>query len=123
MSSRRHEIPTHLNVEDKAFYGLGLRQVMLLAVGIAVGYGLWGQWPEAPLALRLAPAGLGFLPFAALGLLRPAGRGLEEWLVVAIAYALAPRAAVWRHEERPANLTQAGRWASVELELAWEGER
>ena len=32
MPRRRHEIPTHLNVEDKAFVGLSVRQLMNLIV-------------------------------------------------------------------------------------------
>ena len=28
VTTERHEIPTHLNVEDRAFYGLSVRQVM-----------------------------------------------------------------------------------------------
>lgn len=123
MSITRHEIPTHLNVEDKAFYGLGLRQVMLLAVGIAAGYALWGQCAWAPLAIRLAVASCAFLAFAALGLLRPAGRGLEEWAMVAITYLLAPKLAVWRHESGETKGEHVGRWAPLTPTVGWEGER
>ena len=48
VAPQRHEIPTHLDVEDRAFYGLTARQVMWLTVGCAGGYGLWAQWPDLP---------------------------------------------------------------------------
>jgi hypothetical protein len=35
----RHEIPTHLNVGDKAFVGLTMRQLMTVAVGLGLSYG------------------------------------------------------------------------------------
>ena len=53
MSRHRHEIPTHLNVEDKAFYGFSARQVMYVTVGLSGSYALWNQWPGVPLLLRL----------------------------------------------------------------------
>ena len=37
MAAARHEIPTHLNAEDRAFYGLTARQLMWLTVGCAGG--------------------------------------------------------------------------------------
>jgi hypothetical protein len=30
---QRHEVPTHLNVEDKAFAGLTMRQLMVAVIG------------------------------------------------------------------------------------------
>ena len=56
MSHQRHEIPTHLNVEDKAFYGLSVRQVMYLTVGISGAYALWNNWPDLSFGIRVAIA-------------------------------------------------------------------
>lgn len=43
----RHEIPTHLNVEDKAVLGLTMRQLMTVAIGLGLGlaYGASNQLP------------------------------------------------------------------------------
>lgn len=121
MAHQRHEIPTHLNVEDKAFYGLSARQFTCLTVGLATSYGLWIQWPVLPVAARLALAAACFALAAALALVRPHGRGLEEWAFVALRYAALPKACVWRPGEpdpaawRPA----ASHWAELSPLPAW----
>jgi len=125
MAPQRREIPTHLNVEDKAFYGLSVRQVMYLTIGVAGGYGLWNQWPELMLALRLALAATCFAVATALALIRPHGRGLEEWAFVALHYVAIPKAGVWRVREpdpvawRPA----ASGWAELAPRPAWTPAR
>ncbi|WP_040668814.1 PrgI family mobile element protein [Nitrolancea hollandica] len=99
MAHRRHEIPTHLNVEDTVFLGLRVRQVLFLVSGCAAGYQLWAQWPELPLALRLALALTCLVVAFAIALVRPQGRGLEEWAIVTLRYALVPNRTVWRPRE------------------------
>ena len=94
MDDWRHEIPTHLNVEDKAFYGLTARQVMLLIAGASSGYGLWNQWPDLPMALRIALAVSCLVLAAAIAFVRPYGRGLEEWAFVALHYLTLPKTSV-----------------------------
>lgn len=96
MASPRHEIPTHLNGEDKLFAGLAVRQIMFLTVGGASGYGLWNQWPEFILAGRVGLALLGFGLGAALAFVRPHGRGREEWAFIAGHFAALPRVSAWR---------------------------
>jgi hypothetical protein len=96
---RRHEIPTHLGVEDRAFYGLSVRQVTYLMAGSAGGYGLWQGNPDWPAELRLGLAALCLLLAAAFALLRPGRRGLEEWAFAALHYLATPRRARWRVEE------------------------
>ena len=96
--SRRHEIPTHLNVEDRAFFGLSVRQVLYLVTGLAGAYGLWQQsqqWSALPPAIRVAVACAVLLLAAAFALVRPQHRGLEEWVFVAAHYACVPKAAAW----------------------------
>jgi len=121
MAPTRHEIPTHLNVEDKAFYGLTARQLMWLMVGGASGYGLWTQSPDLPAGLRLALAGLCFALALALALVRPQGRGLEEWAFVALHYAALPKRSAWRpREPQPAAWRPAGEdWAERAPRLSW----
>ncbi len=113
MAHRRHEIPTHLNVEDKAFYGLSARQTMYLMIGISGSYGLWNQWSDIPTGLRLVLA-LGCLVIAAaVALLRIQGRALEEWLFMILHYAAVPKVAVWRRSEPDSEQV----WPSA---LGWE---
>ena len=93
--ARRHEIPTHLDVEDKLFAGLTPRQLLLLCLGVGLGYSLWQRWHQAlmlPLALLLAllPA-LVSIVFATI---RPDDRPLEHWLLTVARYATLAQAYV-----------------------------
>ena len=91
VTTERHEIPTHLNVEDRAFYGLSVRQVMYLTGGFSLGYSLWTQWGDALPELRIAMAVTCALVAIILALIRPAGRGFEEWAFVVLRYLVIPR--------------------------------
>jgi len=91
----RHEIPTHLNVEDKAFAGLTMRQLMTVAIGLALAYGAASE-PPVPFPVRLTLAGFVLAGTALLTLWRPGGRPLEEWAFVLLRYWSVPRLAVWR---------------------------
>jgi hypothetical protein len=124
MSQHRHEIPTHLNVEDRAFYGFTIRQVMYLTVGGAAAYALWNQWPALPLVFRgalVAPIVVLALIFA---LVRPAGRGLDEWVFVALHHAAVPKVSIWRPREPDlaAWSISGSEWEELKPQLAWEEE-
>src|SRR6185437_1857159 len=122
MEDWRHEIPTHLNVEDKAFYGLTARQVMLLIAGASSGYGLWNQWPSAPIALRIGLAASCMFLAAAIAFVRPYGRGLEEWAFVAVHYITLPRTSVWRPREIDVNEPNEAEtsWTELTPRIRWE---
>ncbi len=122
MNLIRHEIPTHLNVEDKALFGLSVRQVMLLIVGVSLAYGLWNQLPDLILPLRLGTAIIVFLTFAAVALLKPGQRPLEEWLFVVVHYASVPKLAVWYPIEPPLLdwLLDSREWEDLRPEPVWE---
>lgn len=96
----RHEIPTHLNVADRAFGGLTMRQLLAAAVGLALAYGAFSDLP-LPLALRFAAMGFVLAGTAALALWRPAGRPAEEWAFALLRFWTAPRVAVWRPRDVP----------------------
>ncbi|HEY8691615.1 MAG TPA: PrgI family protein, partial [Chloroflexota bacterium] len=96
MAIQRHEIPTHLNVEDRAFFGLSVRQFTDLIAGLAGTYSLWHQAASWPAALRLAVTSLSLLIALAMALLKPGGRRLEQWLLVWLHYLFTPRRATWR---------------------------
>jgi hypothetical protein len=91
----RHEIPTHLNVEDKAVLGLTMRQLLTAAVGLALAYGAASEMP-GPFALRLGVAAMVVVAAALVTLWRPAGRPLEVWTFVLLQYLTTARVAVWR---------------------------
>lgn len=121
MSRPRHEIPTHLNVEDKAFFGLSVRQVLFLVSGLAGSYGLWSQWPDWPVAPRLVIAAANFLLAAAFAVIRPGRRGLEEWAFVVLHYLATPKASVWQASEPDPAEWLPGRsaWAEYAPRVAW----
>lgn len=125
MTTARHEIPTHLNVEDKAFFGLSVRQVMHLTIGLAGCYAVWSQLPALPVPPRLGLAAVCVLFAVTLALFRPGGRGLEDWVFVAFHYAALPKTSVWRvREPSPATWRPGDSgWASWTPELLWKEER
>ncbi len=89
-------MPTHLDVEDRPFLGLTVRQVLVLAVGGTWAYAAWALPGGLPVALRLPLA-------AACVLLAAAGAlGWGAWTLAALRYALTPRVAVWRLALAPA---------------------
>jgi len=115
----RHEIPTHLNVEDKAFAGLTMRQLMTAAVGLGLAYGMASE-PPLPMAVRFTVAGVVLVLVALLALWRPAGRPLEDWAFVLLRYWAVPHVAVWR--PRRVDIDQEGTKPSYEVvvpEPAW----
>lgn len=101
----RHEIPTHLNVEDKAFAGLTMRQLMTAAVGLGLAYGTASELP-LPMPVRLVAAGIVLVAVAIVALWRPAGRPMEDWMFVLLRYWATPRIAVWRPREASANVEE-----------------
>jgi hypothetical protein len=121
MTTTRHEVPTHLDVEDKVLFGLTVRQFLYLLVGSSASYGLWDQAAVVGDGLRLAGTGACAAVTLAFALLRPAGRALEEWLVAALVFAASPRRATWQPVEplaadwRPAG---AG-WQELTPSLVW----
>ena len=117
----RHEIPTHLNVEDRVALGLSLRQVLYLLVGLASAYGAWNQWEALPDGVRVALA-TGCLVFAsAVALCRPGQRGLDEWAIVILRYTTVPKRAVWRARAVAVPTAAARLFPDAEAESgAWE---
>ena len=92
---QRHEVPTHLNIEDKAFAGLTMRQLMVAIIGLALAYSTMSEAP-LPLGVRLAAGTTVLLMTAAISLWQPAGRSLEDWALVLLRYISIPRVVVWR---------------------------
>ena len=124
MAALRHEIPTHLNVEDRAIYGLSVRQLTYLIAGTSGAYAIWSSWPDLPDELRGAAALLALLAAAAFALVRPGARGLEEWAFSALHHLATPKRAVWRAREPDPDEWRhdAAAWAEVEPRLSWAGK-
>jgi len=92
---QRHEVPTHLNIEDKAFAGLTMRQLMVAMIGLALAYAVASEVP-LPLPIRLVAGPIVLTATVAFCVWRPAGRPLEDWAFVLLRYVSVPRVAVWR---------------------------
>lgn len=45
MPVQRHEVPAHLNIEDKALAGLTMRQLMVAIIGLALAYSAMSEAP------------------------------------------------------------------------------
>ena len=99
----RHEIPTHLDVQDKVLFGLTTRQTMHLLLGLAAAAAVWTHLPSSelvPVAVRFAAVAVCLCAALVAALVRPHGRGIEEWAVVVLRYAATPRRSVWRPSPR-----------------------
>jgi hypothetical protein len=99
MTNVNHEVPTHLNVEDKVLFGLTVRQFLFLLVGCLASYALWQQAAPFGDVLRWTGAAMCATIALAFALLRPADRALEEWLAAALLFVAAPRRTIWRPRE------------------------
>jgi hypothetical protein len=121
MTLTHHEVPTHLDVEDKVLYGLTVRQFLYLLVGSSASYALWDQAAVVGDGLRVAGVGVGIGTSLAFALVRPAGRALEEWLVAGLVFAASPRSSTWQPVEpvaadwRPIGAS----WQELTPSLAW----
>lgn len=93
---QRHELPTHLGVEDHVIGDFSMRQLLLLLSGLASAYAAWSQIPVLPLAARGALATTVLLLTLALALVRPGDRGLDVWALAILRYCTRPRVTVWR---------------------------
>ncbi|HEX2909837.1 MAG TPA: PrgI family protein [Chloroflexia bacterium] len=82
-----HEVPTHLEIEDKPFFGLTMPQFITLFVGLAVAAILYNYalaW--LPLGVRLIISGLVGLVVLLSVFIKPGGLSLSEWLLERIQF-------------------------------------
>jgi hypothetical protein len=124
MRRAHHEIPTHLDVQDKLMLGLTVRQFLYLLVGASLAYAAWEQPAAIPIALRTAIVAGALAVATAVALLRPLGRPLEEWVIVALLHAAQPRVATWQQPEPdPADWhLPSSDWEELAPSLAWDEE-
>ena len=117
----RHELPTHLAVEDRLLGNLTTTQALIVLSGGTATFGCWQQTaflaPVARIGLAL------FLTVAtlAVSLVRPQGRGLAVWLLILLRFAAFPKTTVWRpvlSEPAPAAATSSDA-ATFAPPLSW----
>ena len=116
----RHELPTHLAVEDRVVAGLSMRQLLLLVSGACGAYALWLQLAALPISLRACLVVLNLAASLVFALWRPGGRSFEHWALVVLRYACVPRVAIWR-PVGPAHTTPgpALRWTDFAPPVVW----
>jgi PrgI family protein len=124
MPTRHHEVPTHLNVEDRVLFGLTARQFLYVLVGSSASYALWDQSLWLAEGLRIASVAMSLATTLAFALVRPSDRALEEWLVAALVYAATPRRATWQPAEPKALDWRPERasWQELAPSLAWAAD-
>ena len=115
----RHELPTHLGVEDRVLGALSARQALVLLGGMAGTYDGWRQLADLPFELRGGLAAGALLLTLALALLRPGGRWLEAWAVAGLRYAALPKTAVWRPRPAEPDRPAGPAWVPFAPRLAW----
>lgn len=116
----RHELPTHLAVEDRVVAGLSMRQLLLLVSGACGAYALWLQLAALPVGVRAALVVLNLAASLVFALWRPGGRSFEHWALVVLRYACVPRVAIWR-PVGPGITTPgpAPRWTDFAPPVVW----
>ncbi len=95
-----HEIPTHMEFEDKMLLGLTGRQVAVAIAGFSCAAGTWATLAFLPVVLRAFAGSVVLVAALALALLRPGGEGLEEWLFAWVRFHALPARAVWQSVDR-----------------------
>ena len=118
---KHHEVPTHLNVEDKVVFGLSVRQFLYMLVGSSASYTLWEQSATLGDPARVVLVAVSVCLTLAFALLRPSGRLLEEWLVAALLYSSSPRHCTWQpREPEPGDWRLAGaHWQELAPSISW----
>jgi hypothetical protein len=116
-----HEVPTHLDVEDRVLFGLSVRQFLYILVGSSASYTLWDQLASLTEPLRIGLVLASAAVTLAFALLRLSERPLEEWLVAALVYAASPRCATWQpREPDPYDWhPPGGGWQELAPSLTW----
>ena len=118
--SRVYELPTHLEVQDQLIAGLTAHQLVRLAIGATLAYGLWDQLPWLPDEVRLLLVGMIIGATLVAALFQPAGRPIDQWALAALLFAASPRRLAWQPGSALRQRTaSAANWADLEAEPRW----
>lgn len=118
---RRHELPTHLGVEDHILGILTMRQLLLLLSGLAGAYAAWTQVAIFPFAARSVLATTVLVVTLAFALVRPGSRSLAAWALAIGRYHTLPPIAVWQPHlpVRDKVTPPQAAWSAHAPRLAW----
>ena len=126
---REHEVPTHVQAEDKVLLWFTFPQIVAVVAVCAVAYGAYRYFPFGPAEFRLGIAIILGIAGIALTVGKVGGRGLPlvaadllKFNLGARRYAGAP-AQLARSEEPPAPEGQAGPAAAAgQKGRVWRGQ-
>lgn len=89
------DLPTHLRVEDRPFFGRTPSEAAIAAVGFLAIVGVWG-FGLGTTSLRLVLTVVVAVLCLVLVAVRPAGKRLPTWLAILVVYRATPKRAIWR---------------------------
>lgn len=96
-----YDLPTHLDQEDRPYWGLTLRQFVLTAGSLLGAFCVVQLLPSVAFPLRLGLAAALVAMCITLAFVQPAGRSLLAWLQILDAYRRTPRLVTWQPERTP----------------------
>lgn len=108
----RYQVPQFIEVEDKIFGQLTLKQFLYVAGGAAIGFILWSALPSF-LALLIGLPVVSF--FLALAFYQSNGRPFILTVESAIKYFFATKLYLWKKQEKAPKATEAEEKAVSEL--------
>lgn len=101
---QKEEFPTFLNEQPTVIFGRTSRELLIIVIGIVVGYVTWAnvkdQLPgSGGMALGITLAFLIGILGLVIALTKIASRPLEEWFVVWLSYVVMPRVYLYQPPE------------------------
>lgn len=108
----RYQVPQFIEVEDKIFGPLTLKQFLYVSGGAAIGFILWSFLPRF-LAVIIGLPVVGF--FLALAFYQSNGRPFVTTVESAIKYFFATKLYIWKKEEKKPTAKNEGPDTSAEL--------
>ena len=108
----RYQVPQFIEVEDKIFGQLTLKQFLYVSGGAAIGFILWSSLPQF-LAILIGLPVVGF--FVALAFYQSNGRPFILTVESAVKYFFATKLYIWRKQEKKPEAVQEEKNTASEL--------
>lgn len=108
----RYQVPQFIEVEDKIFGQLTLKQFLYVSGGAAIGFILWSSLPKF-LAILIGAPIVGF--FVALAFYQSNGRPFILTVESAVKYFFATKLYIWRKQEKKPEAVQEEKNTASEL--------
>jgi len=108
----RYQVPQFIEVEDKIFGQLTLKQFLYVSGGAAIGFILWSSLPQF-LALLIGLPVVGF--FLALAFYQSNGRPFVLTVESAVKYFFATKLYIWKKEEKKPETKETEKNVASEL--------